>query len=258
MDEIITPRYYTQREIRDALVRAGGFHQSDPSKPPGSADVLAAIAMAETPVFDRPGYSNFDRQGDLERVGEYSGGGKHYGPSVTSFQIRTFLEDTQEQLKTVRDLHWITTDLDTACWAALEIYGRSGLQAWTTYTSGRYLAYLQEFYPPPDGVYLVTSGDTFYRIDAKLGLARGQMQAWNPGIDPRKLYSGLRLNLGYVLRTAVAGNTLHYLMKTAGWSGDPLYGDYVRVATFAGIPVPAWTIRSGQTYRILKPGFYVL
>lgn len=251
----MSERYYTQREIRDALVRNGGFHESDPRKPPGKADVLAAIAMAETPVFERPGYSNFDRQGDLERVGEYSGGGKHYGPSVTSFQIRTFLEDTELQLKTVRDLHFILQDLDTAAWAALEIQGRSGYSAWTTYTSGRYLAYLQEFYPPPDGVYLVVAGDTFYRIDAKLGLIRGQMQAWNPGVDPRKLYSGLQLRLGYVQRTVVPGNTLHYLMKTAGWPGDIAKADYDRVAAFAGIP-NTFLIVPGRTYRILKPGFY--
>lgn len=246
----MTDRLYTQRQIRDALVAAGAPHYEPPHEP-GLADVLAAIAMAETPVFDPGGYSNFDRQGDLDRVGEPVGNGKHYGPSVTSFQIRTFQEDMGTGSR--RDMSWLLIGLPNACKAAIQIAQGSGLTAWTTFTSGRFKAYMQDFYPPPAGQYLVVSGDTFYRIDAKLGLPRGTMQRWNPTVDPRKLYSGRVLELGYVERTVQPGNTLYYLMKTAGWTNIS-DSDIQKVASYAGLVNPN-LIHPGQVLRILRPGY---
>lgn len=246
----MTDRLYTQRQIRDALVLEGARHEPDSGKPPGSADILAALALAETPVFDKPGYSNYDRVGDLDRVGQAAGGGKHYGPSVTSFQIRTLQEDTGKRTK--RDIDYILQSLNFGCWAAIEIANGSGYEAWTTYTSNKYKAYLQEFYPPPDGVYVVVSGDTMYLIDRKLGLPRGTMLKWNPN-RRIPMRPGDHLQLGYVERTVKSGDTLYYLMKTAGYT-NPSKVDISEVATYALLD-PPYTIYPKQVLRILKPGW---
>jgi LysM repeat protein len=250
----MTDRYISQVSLRDALVSIGCFHQTNISLPPGQADILAAIAMTETPSFSNPGYSNYDRQGDLDKVGQYAGAGKTYGPSVTSFQIRTFREDTGKG--TVRDINWLLAEIKNGCRAAKAISEAwGGYDAWTTYTTGKYKAYLQEFYPPPEATYLVVSGDTFYKIDYKLGLRRGQMQLWNPQIDPRKLYSGQELKLGYVERVVAPGDTLIRLMRTAGWTFIGTE-DIGRVASFAGLVNPS-KIYPNQRLRILKPGYKV-
>lgn len=247
----MTDRLYTQRQIRDALVAEGATRNDSGMGEPGEADILAAIAMAETPVFSSPGYSNYDRWGDLDRVGQAAGGGKTYGPSVTSFQIRTLREDVGTGSK--RDLDYLLQHLRFGCKAALAIARESGLGAWTTYVGGHYKAYLPDFFPPPDGVYLVVSGDTLYRIDEKLGLPRGQMLRWNPTVDPRTLRSGQELKLGFVERTVRPGDTLYFLMKTAGYI-KPTQEDIDKVEAYAFRSPPVW-IYPGQVLRILKPGW---
>lgn len=254
----MTERLYTQQQIRDVLKAQGASYEDNTSLPPKEADILAAIALAETPVFSSPGYSNYDRLGDLDRIGQSAGGGKTYGPSVTSFQIRTFREDYGTGTR--RDQQWLLSSLRNGCQAALSIARSSGYAAWTTYVTGRYKAYLQEFYPPPPGVYVVVAGDTFYKIDAKLGFPRGTMQQANPGIDPRKLYGGLRLKIPasevpYLIFTVQPGQTLYSIMKLAGYTA-PTYPEIQKVAVYTGLPqYGPYTIYSGQTLRILKPGY---
>lgn len=251
----MTDRLYTQRQIRDTLISLGASYEQNPSNPPKEADILAAIAMAETPVFSSPGYSNYDRWGDLDKVGQTAGGGKTYGPSVTSFQIRTLREDTGSGSK--RDLNFLLERLRNGCQSALEIARTSGYQAWATYTGGHYKAYLPDFFPPPDGEYYVVSGDTLYRIDEKLGLPRGQMLQWNPTVNPNKLRSGQALKLGYVERTVRPGDNFLFLMKTAGYKVpiSTTSEDFLRAAAYARRSPPEYLIYPGQVLRILKPGW---
>lgn len=242
--------FLTQRQVRDSVIGAGGVHQPNPSLPPGNADILGAIAMTETAIYEMPGWCNFSLLGDLDKVGESTGFGDHYGPSVTCFQIRTI----QEQLNTgsIRDQNWLTSSVYNACLAALEISrGTRGFDAWTTYRTGAYKAFLPEFYPPPDGRYVVVSGDTLYGIDIKLNLPRGMMLQMNPTVDPRNLNIGQLLVLPYVTRTVAAGQTLTQLMKTAGWTTYTT-ADINLVADFARIGNPN-LIYPNQVLRILKP-----
>lgn len=179
--------------------------------PAKDAKILSAIACAEAPAPKKPGYCVTDALGDLHLVGEKTSNGYTWGPSYSEFQIRTIKEHTGND--TFRDLEWLKKDSNNpilAAWSIVQSTG--GYNAWTTYRSGAYLAYMQDVIPPKPGTYIVMSGDTFTLIDHKLKLERGTMQKLNPKVKPTSLFIGQVLN-------APTPTSVEYTVK----SGDTLY-----------------------------------
>lgn len=244
-------RLVTQIQLRNALERQGALLGVPSGGVPGPADILAAIAMVEGASFTYPGYANLDTIGDLDRVGELVPDGKGtWGPSVSAWQIRTI--QGQTGTGQVRDIEFVTDNIDNAANSAVKIWRSQGYTAWTVYRENKHIAYLPEFYPPKPGKYVVKSGDTFTKIDAILFLSMGTMQKMNPTIDPYQLQIGQELNIPFIERTVQGGDTISRLMRLAGWV-DPLPTAQVnRVIKFAGLQNS--TIHSGQVLRILKPG----
>lgn len=48
---------------------------------------------------------------------------------------------------------------------------------------------------PAEGTYIIQSGDTYGRIAQRFGLTISAIEAANPGVDPRRLQIGQRINL---------------------------------------------------------------
>ena len=49
--------------------------------------------------------------------------------------------------------------------------------------------------PAPEGTYIIQSGDTYGRIAQRFGTTISAIEAANPGVDPRRLQIGQRINL---------------------------------------------------------------
>lgn len=186
-------QFYTYQELRDALIDIGAMATFSPLEP-GPADILAAIAMVEGASFSHPNLSNYYEHGDVALAGQVNDEGETWGPSVTSWQIRTI--DEHRGTGGMRDIEWLMQDVHNGALAAYTIAQRPRkYDAWTTYRNGRYKAYLQHFYPPPPGRYIVVSGDTWTRLDKRFGLPLGTMERWNPN---RKILINEYLELPFV------------------------------------------------------------
>lgn len=113
--------------LRQALIEAGAV--SGTWAQPGTAEILAAVALAATGV---------NGEADCDMTG---------GSRVSCFQIETRAADTGR--RTPRDREWLTESLPQACLAAVALTHMNGLKMWPEYVSKAYRRYLPEAFPPP-------------------------------------------------------------------------------------------------------------
>lgn len=164
----------TQEEVR-VLARRAGFSKK-------GARIASAIAMCEAPaVLHTTSYSDFDAIGDLDLQTDV------WGPSYGGFQIRSL----KAQLGTggIRDAEELDRPLFQAK-SALAIKNGSGWNAWSTYRTGMYKAYLQDLYPAAPNTYIVLAGDTLSGIGAKLSIDWPDLARWNALHFPYTIYIG--------------------------------------------------------------------
>jgi hypothetical protein len=129
--------------------------------PPRSAKIASAIALCEAPVWntDVP-------KADFSMIGDQDLADETWGFSYGGFQIRSLRAHKGTGLP--RDEDRLLRPRFNAR-SALTIRRQSGWNAWSTYKSGMYKAYLQDLFPPTPGTYIVVAGDSLSKIAAKFG-----------------------------------------------------------------------------------------
>lgn len=144
---------FTQKQVENLALEAG-FSKDN-------ARIASAIAMCEAPyMLDGVPHSNFAAVGDQRLATDV------WGYSYGGFQVRSLR--AQKGTGGLRDEDRLLDPLfNTKSARAIKL--QQGWNAWSTYSSGIYKAYLQDQFPPPRGSYVVVSGDTLSGIAAKLG-----------------------------------------------------------------------------------------
>lgn len=139
------------------------------------ARIGSAIAMCEAPVDEvtpEP-MCDFGLLGDLELMNE------KWGPSVGGLQIRSEKAATGTGgLRDIEVLKFPGKNVD----AAVTIFRSQGWDPWTTFTSGKYKAYLQDLFPPPANTYVVLANEFLSTIAPKLA-----GDPWNTNITWQEL-----------------------------------------------------------------------
>ena len=160
------------------MLRKAGFG-------PRPARVGAAIALCEAPgPKEGEPTSDFGLVGDLDLMDE-TWGASYGGFQIRSLKIQTGTGDYRDAEQLVKPRF--------NCEAARQVYLNQGWAAWTTYTSGMYKAYLQDWFPPPPGTYVVLSGDTLGAIAAKFKMTWQELARINNLHAPYTIYIGQQL-----------------------------------------------------------------
>jgi len=150
-DEVNMSNLLKQSEIIELLVDLGMKEKQ--------AKIGSAIALCESPAgvaADGQHRSNFDAVGDEALANET------WGFSYGGFQIRSLR--SQKGTKAIRDEEMLVRPRFN-CKSAIAIKQAWGSwEAWSTYTSGMYKAYLPDLFPPPPNTYVVLGGDTLTSI----------------------------------------------------------------------------------------------
>lgn len=165
----------TQEEVR-VLARRAGFTAK-------GARIASAIAMCEAPaVLNNVSYSDFDAIGDIELQTDV------WGPSYGGFQIRSL----KAQLGTggIRDAEELDRPLFNAKSALAIKNTKLGWNAWSTYRTGMYKAYLQDLFPAAPNTYIVLAGDSLSKIGEKVGIAWPDLARWNGLHFPYTIFIG--------------------------------------------------------------------
>lgn len=124
------------------------------------ARIGSAIALCEAPTFTDPPLSDFDLVGDQDLANET------WGYSYGGFQVRSLRADKGTgRLRDEELLATVPGNFD----AAVAIFRSHGWDAWSTFRSGMYEAYLPDLFPVPPGIYVVVGGDTLSGIADKFG-----------------------------------------------------------------------------------------
>jgi len=163
----------TQNQVRVRLKNAGA--------PPYMAKVLSACSMVEGFNKDHPGFSDFDIIGDVELQTD------EWGPSLSGFQIRSRLD--QWGTGDIRDGKRLPRPF-FAVRSAIAICEAQGFEAWSTYNSGAFKAYLPDLYPAPRNVHVVIAGDTLGDIAYDNGTT------WQELARVNGLHSPYMINIG--------------------------------------------------------------
>lgn len=221
---------YSQTQVEE-MCAAAGFDGPN-------ARIASAIAMVEAPAASKPGHCDSSLIGDLELVDST------WGASYSFFQVRSLKADSGTGR--VRDGERLHTDSAFACRSAYIIYTQQGFNAWTTYTSGQYKAYLQREFPPAPGTYVVVSGDSLTRIGVKVGIAWEELARLNNLHSPYRLSIGQVLKLPFSEYTVKSGDTLSGIAAKYGEGAT-----WQRIAMFNSILSP-YPIYPGQKIRIPK------
>ncbi len=154
---------FTQNQVF-TLCRKVGFA-------PVQARIASAITLCESFAFgeNRP-------MADFSLIGDQDLADETWGYSYGGFQIRSLRNQTGTG--GFRDADRLLTPRFN-CRAARDIRLKAGWDAWSTYSSGMYKAYLQEpwfdgdgtyhdaMFPPESGTYVVVGGDTLSRIASR-------------------------------------------------------------------------------------------
>lgn len=165
---------FTQEAVRK-LARNVGFTKK-------GARIASAIAMCEAPaVKDNVSYSDFDAIGDIELQTDV------WGPSYGGFQIRSL----KSQLGTgqFRDGDRLPSPRFNVE-SALQIKNSQGWNAWSTYRTGMYKAYLQDLFPAAPNTYIVLAGDSLSLIGQKTGILWTDLARWNGLHFPYTIFIG--------------------------------------------------------------------
>lgn len=222
---------FLQTEVEQMCVRAG-FSAAN-------ARIASAIAMVEAPVFIKPGYCDSSLVGDQELANDV------FGYSYGFFQIRSVRAQTGTgQLRDADQL----SDANFNCKSACIIFTQQGFDAWSTYSSGQYKAYMQKEFPPAPGTYKVLAGDSLTRIGLKTGVAWEELARLNNLHSPYLIFIGQTIKLPFSEYTVVSGDNLSSIAAT--------YGEGVtwqKIAEFNSIHAP-YIIHPGQKIRIPKVG----
>ena len=142
--------------------------------------------MCEAPrVVDGVPFSDFSAIGDQNLADDV------WGYSYGGFQIRSLRD--QKGTGGIRDENRLLEPRFNAR-SALAIRRSQGWNAWTTYTSGMFKAYLQDIYPPAPNTYVVIAGDTLSLIGSRLGIPWEEIARLNNIVSP------YRLQIGQVIR----------------------------------------------------------
>lgn len=170
---------YDQTELED-LAREVGFI-------PRNAKIAAAIAMCEAPFMcDGIAHADFDAVGDQNLATDI------WGYSYGAWQIRSLRSD--KGTGRTRDELRLPNPLMNAR-AARTIKLAQGWNAWTTFSSGRYKAYMQDVFPPPPNSYIVVSGDTL----SKVAMKHGVKWTWQEWAKTNGIQSPYTLQIGQIL-----------------------------------------------------------
>jgi hypothetical protein len=164
----MTDKYRTQPEIIKML-RREGFG-------PRMAKVGSAIALTETPVEGAPEpMADFGMIGDLNLVDA------KWDASYGGFQIRGL--KVQRGTGDFRDADQLLHPRFN-CQSTRIIYLDQGWQAWSTFNSGRYKAFLQDWYPPPAYTHIVMPNENLSTIAPLYGVTWQDLARWNGLHDP--------------------------------------------------------------------------
>lgn len=192
---------WLQKDV-EALCSRSGFT-------PVNARVMSAIAMVEAPYSTGgKSYSDFDRIGDQALANE------KWGFSYSGFQVRSLKVQTGTGL--YRDALKLP-DPEFAAKSSYKIWTQSGFAPWSTFMTGQYKAFMQDVFPPPQGVYMVMPGDTLSGIALKLKIGAWQDLARVNGLrSPYTIFIGQALLLPWFEYTVKAGDTLSFIVTTYG------------------------------------------
>jgi len=171
----------SQPELEDLLHHAG-------IKKRRVARVGGAIALCEAPVepVNSVPYADASRLGDLDKVDA------KWGPSVGLWQVRTLKAELGEG--TIRDYDMLVDNPAFQAYAAVQIRKAWGgtWNAWATFTSDMFKAYLPDLYPPDPGMYTVKYGDTLSDIALDFNASVEELIAWND-LDSDLIFIGQNL-----------------------------------------------------------------
>lgn len=165
---------------------------------PKQARIGSAIALCESPV-----YGASTPMSDFSAIGDQDLADNVWGYSYGGFQIRSLRDQTGTG--GLRDADRLLTPRFN-CRSAKAIRLESGWTAWSTYSSGKYKAYLQEpwfdldgkyydaLFPPEPGTYVVVSGDTLSKIASRYSVSTEELALLNDIAGPKYL-----ITIGQVL-----------------------------------------------------------
>jgi hypothetical protein len=175
----MTQVIYTQDEVED-LLRSIGMG-------PMNARIGSAIAMCEAPV-----YGHGVARADFSLIGDIALADEVWGYSYGGFQIRS--KRDQKGTGGWRDEDELLRPKFNAR-AAKAIKKAQGWNAWSTFSSGQFKAYLQDLYPPPPNTYVVLAGDSLSTIAQYLGCEWEDLARINGIHSPYTLSIGQYLTL---------------------------------------------------------------
>lgn len=175
-----------QSEIEEMLVSLGMKTKQ--------ARIGGAIALCEAPVYARADDGQY--QANFGAIGDQALANDVWGYSYGGFQIRSLR--IEKGTGKFRDEDKLLVPRFNCHSAILIKRAWGNWNAWTTYTSGMYKAYLQDLFPPPPNTYVVVAGDNLMSITEMLSNGQWVWQDLariNNLHDPYVIYIGQYLQL---------------------------------------------------------------
>lgn len=164
----------TQAEVEQLCLNVG-FNEKN-------AKIASAIAMCES-AFAQDG----QQFANAHAIGDQALANDTWGYSYGLFQVRSLR--SQKGTGDYRDENELLRPRFNAR-SAKKIFNTQGWKAWSVFSSGMYKAYLQDMFPPPEGTYVVLSGDTLSGIAAAHDLSWADLARWNNIHEPYTIFIG--------------------------------------------------------------------
>jgi LysM repeat protein len=154
---------------------------------PGNAEIGGAIAMVESPAVGPDGklYADADAIGDQHLMDAI------WDASYSLYMVRATKADRGTGRPRDRER---LPDPRFNARSALTIYNAQGFNAWSTYQTGQYKAYLPALFPPPPNTHVIVFGDTLGEIASRYGTTVEKLMLWNDAIkDPSRISIGQKV-----------------------------------------------------------------